>query len=63
METTSGGTAILIVIAAALWLLYLVPMWRRRREYLATERNAIRLQQTLRIMAHAAEVLSRCAPS
>ncbi len=56
MESTGGGTAILIVIAASLWMLYLVPMWRRRREYLATERNAIRLQQTLRIMAHAAEV-------
>lgn len=56
METTGGGTAILIVIAAGLWLLYLVPVWRRRSEYLATERNAIRLQQTLRIMAHAAEV-------
>jgi len=56
METSGGGTAILIVVAAGLWLLYLVPVWRRRSEYLATERNAIRLQQTLRIMAHAAEV-------
>ena len=56
MVATSGGTAILIAIAAALWLLYLVPMWRRRSEYLATERNAIRLQQTLRIMAQTAEV-------
>ncbi len=56
METTGGGTTVLIAVAAVLWLVYLVPMWRRRREYLATERNAIRLQQTLRIMAHAAEV-------
>jgi hypothetical protein len=56
MGSAGSGTAILIAIAAALWLLYLVPMWRRRSEYLATERNAIRLQQTLRIMAHAAEV-------
>lgn len=56
MEVTGGGTAILIAVAAAMWLLYLVPMWRRRAEYLATERNAIRLQQTLRIMAHSAEV-------
>lgn len=46
----------LIALAAVLWLVYLVPIWRRRREYLATERNAIRLQQTMRIMAHAAEV-------
>lgn len=56
METTGGGTAVLIAVAAVLWMVYLVPIWRRRREYLATERNAIRLQQTLRIMAHAAEV-------
>ncbi|MDO9591181.1 MAG: hypothetical protein Q7J04_08580 [Microcella sp.] len=56
MVVTSGGTAILIAVAAGLWLLYLVPMWRRRTEYLATERNAIRLQQTLRIMAQTAEV-------
>jgi hypothetical protein len=56
VENSAGGTAILIAIAAGLWLLYLVPMWRRRREYLATERNAVRLQQTLRIMAHTADV-------
>lgn len=56
METTGGGTTVLIALAAVLWLVYLVPIWRRRREYLATERNAIRLQQTLRIMAHATEV-------
>jgi len=56
MIDTGGGTAILIAVAAGLWLLYLVPMWRRRAEYLATERNAIRLQQTLRIMAQTAEV-------
>ncbi len=46
----------IIAAAALLWLVYLVPTWLRRREYLATERNAIRLQQTLRIMAETAEV-------
>ncbi len=56
METSGGGTAILVALAAVLWIAYLVPVWRRRSEYLATERNAIRLQQTLRIMAHTAEV-------
>ena len=56
VENSGGGTAILIAIAAGLWMLYLVPMWRRRREFLATERNAVRLQQTLRIMAQTAEV-------
>ena len=56
MDTSGGGTAILIALAAGLWLLYLVPMWRRRSEYLATERNAVRLQQTLRIMAQTTEL-------
>jgi hypothetical protein len=50
------GSSVMIAAAALLWLVYLVPTWLRRREYLATERNAIRLQQTLRIMAETAEV-------
>ncbi|MGN6326720.1 hypothetical protein [Pseudolysinimonas sp.] len=55
MEATGIGTAIMLAIAAALWFLYLVPTWLKRREYLATERTATRLQQTLRIMAETAE--------
>ncbi len=50
------GGGVMFAIAAALWLVYLVPTWLRRREYLATERNAVRLQQTLRILAETAEV-------
>jgi len=50
-----GGGAI-IAFAAVLWLLYLTPTWLRRREYLRTERTAIRLQQTLRVLAETAEV-------
>ncbi|WP_354569450.1 hypothetical protein [Glaciihabitans sp. UYNi722] len=50
------GSSVIIALAALLWLVYLVPTWLRRREYLATERNAVRLQQTLRIMAETAEV-------
>lgn len=55
-EGSGAGTALLIALAAVLWLWYLIPLWRRRREYLATERNAIRLQQTLRIMAQTTEL-------
>jgi len=55
MEATGIGTAIMLAIAAGLWFLYLVPTWLRRREYLATERTATRLQQTLRVMAETAE--------
>ncbi|MGN6742065.1 MAG: hypothetical protein ACTHJL_02045 [Amnibacterium sp.] len=50
-----GGGAI-IAFAAVLWLLYLTPTWLRRRQYLTTERTAVRLQQTLRILAETAEV-------
>jgi hypothetical protein len=56
MDLSGAGTAIMLAIAAGLWFLYLVPTWIRRREYLATERTATRLQQTMRIMAETAEV-------
>lgn len=46
----------MLAIAAALWLAYLVPNWFKRREYLATERNAVRLQQTIRVLAESAEI-------
>jgi len=57
MEVTTGlGSGIMLALAAGLWLVYLVPTWLRRNEYLATERNAIRLQQTLRVLAETTEV-------
>lgn len=56
MELTGLGGGLMVAIAAALWLLYLVPNWFKRREYLATERNAVRLQQTIRVLAETAEV-------
>lgn len=56
MDGTGAGTAIMLAVAALLWFVYLVPTWLRRREYLATERTATRLQQTIRVMAETAEV-------
>lgn len=56
MDGTGAGATIMLAVAAVLWFLYLVPTWMRRREYLATERTATRLQQTLRVMAETAEV-------
>ena len=61
MELTGAAVGVMLAIAAALWFVYLVPTWLRRREYLATERNAVRLQQTLRVLAETAEVPERCA--
>ncbi|MDR7233184.1 hypothetical protein [Agrococcus sp. BE272] len=54
-EFAGLGTTLILIVAVVLWVVYLVPVWTRKREYLATERNAIRLQQTLRIMAESAE--------
>lgn len=56
MEFTGLGGGLMLAAAAGLWLVYLLPTWFRRSEYLATERNAVRLQQTLRVMAATAEV-------
>ena len=53
MDVIGGG--LLVAAAAALWIAYLLPSWLRRRQYFATERNAVRLQQTLRILAETAE--------
>lgn len=55
MGTSSSGTTVLLLIAAALWLVYLVPLWIKRSEYYATERNAARLGQTLRLLANTTE--------
>ncbi|SMH32570.1 hypothetical protein SAMN06295885_0753 [Rathayibacter oskolensis] len=50
------GGGVVWALAAVLWVAYLIPTWVRRRSYNATERNAVRLQQTLRILAETAEV-------
>ncbi|MCU1413812.1 MAG: hypothetical protein JWN80_1152 [Microbacteriaceae bacterium] len=56
MPADGIGSSVIIAVAAVLWLAYLVPSWLRRREYLSTERNALRLQQTLRVMAESGEM-------
>jgi len=50
------GGGVIFVIAAVLWAAVLVPSWARRREFRAAERNAIRLQRTLRVLAETTEV-------
>ncbi|UOE45840.1 hypothetical protein [Agromyces larvae] len=53
MDVIGGG--VLMAAAAVLWVAYLLPSWLRRRQYLATERNAVRLGQTIRIIAETSE--------
>jgi len=56
MSNEALGGGVMVAVAAVLWVAYLMPTWSRRKQYQATERNAVRLQQTLRILAETAEV-------
>jgi hypothetical protein len=50
------GGGLVFAIAAALWIMYLIPTWLRRKNFDATERNAVRMQQTIRALAETADV-------
>lgn len=50
------GGGLVFAIAAVLWIMYLIPTWKRRRNFDATERNAVRMQQTIRALAETADV-------
>ena len=43
------GGGLVFAVAAALWIAYLIPSWMRRRNFTATEQNAVRMQQALRV--------------
>lgn len=49
----SGG--VIVLVAVLLWMLYLLPSWRGRFQYNAAERNAVRLNQALRVLAETSE--------
>lgn len=49
----SGG--VIVLVSVALWLLYLLPSWRGRHQFYAAERNAVRLNQALRVLAETSE--------
>ena len=49
-----GGGAIVFVVAV-LWLVYLLPTWQTKMRYNAAERNAVRLNQALRVLAESSE--------
>ena len=52
----SGG--VIVLVAVLLWMLYLLPSWRGRFQYNAAERNAVRLNQALRVLAETSETPS-----
>ena len=45
------GPTLTLVLAGVLWLVYLAPSMRRKREFESTEKNTIRIQQALRAAA------------
>ena len=57
MEFTAGlGTTAVFVLAAVVWLAYLIPVWSRQREVRAAEIEAARLQHTLRALTETTEL-------
>jgi hypothetical protein len=56
MELNGIGGGLMLAVAAVLWMVYLIPSWLKRREYLSTERNAVRLQQTIRVLSETADL-------
>ena len=49
------GGGVIVLVAVLLWLVYLLPSWHSRRQFDASERNAVRLNQALRVLAETSE--------
>ncbi|WP_460772118.1 large exoprotein [Microbacterium sp. GXF7504] len=49
------GGGLIVLVAVALWMLYLLPSWHSRHQFNAAERNAVRLNQALRVLAETSE--------
>lgn len=49
------GGGVVVLVAVVLWLVYLLPSWYGRHQYQAAERNAVRLNQALRVLAQTSE--------
>lgn len=49
------GGGVIVFVAVALWLVYLLPTWQSRHRFTSAERNAVRLNQALRVLAETAE--------
>ncbi|MGV9193596.1 large exoprotein [Microbacterium sp. MC2] len=49
------GGGVIALVAVGLWLIYLLPSWHGRHQYDAAERNALRLNRALRVLAETSE--------
>lgn len=55
MDGQVFGGGVVVLVAVVLWLVYLLPSWQGRHRYNAAERNAVRLNQALRVLAETSE--------
>lgn len=53
-QTLGGG--VLLALGAVLWALYFLPIYAKRTRFAASEKNALRIQRTVRMLAETAEV-------
>jgi len=53
-EQVLGG-GVIALVAVLLWMVYLLPSWHSRHQFNAAERNAVRLNQALRVLAETSE--------
>ncbi|HWI30327.1 MAG TPA: large exoprotein [Microbacterium sp.] len=49
------GGGVIVLVSVLLWLVYLLPSWHGSHQYNAAERNAVRLNQALRVLAETSE--------
>ncbi|MFT4214453.1 MAG: large exoprotein, partial [Microbacterium sp.] len=49
------GGGVVVLVAVVLWLIYLLPSLYGRHQFNAAERNAVRLNQALRVLAETSE--------
>lgn len=53
-EQVLGG-GVIVLVAVLLWMVYLLPTWAARHRFNASEKNAVRLNQALRVLASTSE--------
>lgn len=56
MNSQALGGGVLLTIGALLWAVYFLPIWTKRRQFSAAQKNALRIHRTLRILAETSEI-------
>lgn len=56
MNNSVLGGGVLLGIGVLLWAVYFLPAWVKRHQFAAAQKNAVRIQRTLRVLAETSEV-------